>query len=60
MNRAIAARPRRSPPWRTDMDILFILIPLSTLLIALAVAAFVWAVRDGQFEARDDERSPPP
>jgi len=42
------------------MDILFILIPLSTLLIALAVAAFVWAVRDGQFESRDDERSPPP
>jgi len=42
------------------MDILFILIPLSTLLIALAVGAFVWAVSDGQFESRDDERNPPP
>lgn len=34
------------------MEILFILIPLSTVLIGLAVAAFVWAVRDGQFDER--------
>ena len=48
------------------MEILFVLIPLSAVLIGLAVAAFVWAVRDGQFEApedaarlRDDDRAPP-
>ena len=36
------------------MEILLILIPLSTVLVGLAVAAFVWAVRDGQFEASED------
>ena len=36
------------------MDILFILIPVSTVLVGLAVAAFVWAVRDGQFEDADE------
>jgi len=47
------------------MDILLILIPLSAVLIGLAVAAFIWAVRDGQFDAPeeagrlpDDERAP--
>lgn len=42
------------------MDILFVLIPLSVLLIALAVGAFVWAVRDGQFDALDDAARLPP
>jgi cbb3-type cytochrome oxidase maturation protein len=49
------------------MEILFVLIPLSAVLIAIAVAALVWAVKDGQFEApddpgrllRDDEPPPP-
>ena len=36
------------------MEILFVLIPLSALLVGLAVWAFVWAVRDGQFEAGED------
>jgi cbb3-type cytochrome oxidase maturation protein len=32
------------------MEILLLLIPLSTMLIGIAVGAFVWAVRAGQFE----------
>lgn len=36
------------------MDILLLLIPLSTVLVGLAVAAFIWAVRDGQFEDPDE------
>ena len=37
------------------MEILFVLIPLSLVLIALAAGAFVWAARTGQFDAdRDD------
>ena len=42
------------------MDSLLILIPVSALLIACAVAAFIWAVRSGQFEVRDDDGGPPP
>ncbi len=37
------------------MSILFVLVPLAMLLMAFAVAAFVWAVRSGQF---DDLESP--
>ena len=33
------------------MEILFVLIPLSLLLVALAAGAFVWAARDGQLDA---------
>ncbi len=32
------------------MEILFLLIPLGFVLLAVAVWAFVWAVRSGQFE----------
>jgi len=32
------------------MEILFVLIPLSAVLVGIAVGAFVWAVRTGQFE----------
>ena len=32
------------------MDILFLLIPLSLVLVALVVWALLWAVRSGQFE----------
>ena len=42
------------------MNSLLVLIPVSVLLVGLAVAAFVWAVRNGQFDPADDERSPPP
>jgi cbb3-type cytochrome oxidase maturation protein len=32
------------------LDVLYLLIPLSLLLVALIVAALVWAIRSGQFE----------
>ena len=32
------------------MDILYLLIPLSMLLVAVMVAAFLWAIRSGQFD----------
>jgi cbb3-type cytochrome oxidase maturation protein len=51
------------------MSILFLLIPLSLVLVALALWAFFWAVREGQFDdlsssatqiLLDDDRAPPP
>lgn len=38
------------------MNILLALIPLSLLLLLLAIGAFLWAVRRGQF---DDLDTPP-
>jgi cbb3-type cytochrome oxidase maturation protein len=35
------------------MSILFVLIPLGLVLLAVAVAAFFWAVRSGQFDDLD-------
>lgn len=35
------------------MNILLVLIPLSLLLLLVAIGAFVWAVRRGQFEDLD-------
>jgi cbb3-type cytochrome oxidase maturation protein len=32
------------------MIILLLLVPLSLMLLVVIVGAFVWAVRDGQFE----------
>jgi len=37
------------------MEIIFILIPLSLVLLAFAVWAFFWAVRNGQFDNLDAE-----
>lgn len=37
------------------MDIIYALVPLSILLIGIAVVIFFWAVRSGQF---DDMESP--
>ena len=51
------------------MSILLMLIPISMVLFGLAVAAFVWAVKRGQFDdldtpaldiLEDDDRSAPP
>ena len=52
------------------MDILYFLIPLSVLLVAIIVAAFLWAIRSGQFDdlegpahrilLDDDEQDGPP
>ena len=35
------------------MRILLVLIPISLVLLAIAVAAFIWAVRGGQFDDLD-------
>ena len=37
------------------MDILFLLIPLSALLVLFIVAVFGWAVHQGQFEDLERE-----
>lgn len=37
------------------MTILLVLIPLGLILVALAFAAFVWAVRHGQLEDLEGE-----
>ena len=50
------------------MNVLLFLVPISLLLVGLALAVFAWAVRSGQFEDLDtpsldilgDERAPPP
>lgn len=50
------------------MEILYLLIPLSIVLVALIVGAFLWAIRSGQFEdldgpahriLLDDDEDPP-
>jgi len=38
------------------MNVLFVVIPLALVIVAAAVAAFVWAARGGQF---DDLDTPP-
>ncbi|MDY6941684.1 MAG: cbb3-type cytochrome oxidase assembly protein CcoS [Pseudomonadota bacterium] len=35
------------------MNIIFVLIPLSAVLVLVAIAAFFWAVRSGQFDDLD-------
>lgn len=35
------------------MDILYILIPLSVVLVTVIVSAFLWAIRSGQFDDLD-------
>lgn len=52
------------------MDILYLLIPLSMVLVTVMVAAFLWAIRSGQFDdlegpahrilLDDDEHLEPP
>jgi cbb3-type cytochrome oxidase maturation protein len=35
------------------MDILFMLVPLSLILVALAIVVFLWMSENGQFEDLD-------
>ena len=54
------------------MNILLMLLPISLVLLGLAIAAFAWAVRKGQFDDLDTpaldildddpkpQRQPPP
>lgn len=37
------------------MDILFVLIPLSVVLVLLIIVVFSWAVHTGQFDDLDRE-----
>lgn len=32
------------------MDILFLLIPISLIIMGIAIGLFLWAIRSGQFE----------
>ena len=32
------------------MDILYLLIPISLIIVAIAVWVFMWAIRSGQYE----------
>ena len=49
------------------MNILFVLIPISLVLLLVIIATFIWAVRKGQFEDLDaaaidilSDDAPPP
>ena len=37
------------------MDILYLLIPLSVVLVLLVIGVFAWALHRGQFDDLDDE-----
>ena len=37
------------------MDILYLLIPLSAVLMLLVIGVFAWALHRGQFDDLDDE-----
>lgn len=32
------------------MDILYLLIPLAIIIMVIAISAFIWAVKSGQYE----------
>lgn len=40
------------------MTILLVLIPLGLMLLGIALTAFVWAVRHGQFDDLDAQGAP--
>lgn len=51
------------------MSILYVLIPLAVMLLAIAVWALLWAIKNGQFDdleshgwsvVLDDDQKPPP
>ena len=39
-----------APRLSNSMDILFLLIPISLIIMGIAIWAFLWAIRSGQFE----------
>jgi cbb3-type cytochrome oxidase maturation protein len=56
------------PPQAQPMNILLFLVPISLVLLGLAIGAFIWAVRRGQFDnlqtpaldiLADDDGAPP-
>src|SRR5262245_44071848 len=42
--------PRRRPSYAPAMIIIYLLIPLSIVVAACFLGAFIWAVRTGQYE----------
>lgn len=51
------------------MSMLYVLIPLAVVLLAIAVFALLWAIKNGQFDdlethgwsvVLDDDQKPPP
>jgi cbb3-type cytochrome oxidase maturation protein len=51
------------------MSMLYVLIPLAVVLLAIAVVALIWAIKNGQFDdlethgwsvVLDDDQKPPP
>ena len=40
----------RAARWITDMDILYLLIPLSAVLVLGILGVFAWALHGGQFD----------
>ena len=39
------------------MDVLYLLVPLTVVLLIIAITAFLWAVKTEQFEDLDKEAS---
>lgn len=37
------------------MEIIFVLVPVSLVIVMIALVAFVWSVNDGQYEDMDKE-----
>ena len=37
------------------MEILFVLVPISLVIVSMIFLAFIWAVRSGQFDDLDKE-----
>lgn len=37
------------------MDSIYVLIPVTTILLGLAIAAYLWSVNSGQFDDLDKE-----
>jgi cbb3-type cytochrome oxidase maturation protein len=48
-------RPTPEPRRATDMDSLYLLIPLSIVLVLAIGAVLVWSVMSGQFDDLDAE-----
>jgi cbb3-type cytochrome oxidase maturation protein len=47
----------RNPLWSIEMDILYLLIPLSVVLVFFILLGLWWAVEGGQFEDIEAEGS---
>ena len=46
----VASRQPTSPRAADNMEIIYLLVPLSIVLIGLIVWAFFWAIKSGQFD----------